>query len=61
VPELVPDQMTKRAHFKLDQAAPVAQVADLADYDAVIIGTPTRFGRMSSQMARGTRGGMWPR
>jgi NAD(P)H dehydrogenase (quinone) len=51
VPELVPDETAKAAHYKLDQAAPVATVEDLADYDALIIGTGTRFGRMSSQMA----------
>jgi NAD(P)H dehydrogenase (quinone) len=51
VPELVPEEIAKNAHFKLDQAAPVAVVNDLAAYDAVVIGTPTRFGRMSSQMA----------
>ncbi len=51
VPETAPDAVAKAAHFKLDQAAPVARVEDLADYDAVIVGTGTRFGRMSSQMA----------
>jgi NAD(P)H dehydrogenase (quinone) len=61
VPELVPDEIATKAYFKLDQAAPVAQVADLADYDAIIIGTPTRFGRMSSQMANflDQAGGLW--
>jgi NAD(P)H dehydrogenase (quinone) len=51
VPELVPDEIAKAAHYKLDQAAPIATVEDLAAYDAIIIGTGTRFGRMSSQMA----------
>jgi NAD(P)H dehydrogenase (quinone) len=51
VPELVPDETAKAAHYKLDQAAPIATVEDLAAYDAIIIGTGTRFGRMSSQMA----------
>jgi len=51
VPETAPDAVARAAHFKLDQAAPIAQVADLADYDAIIIGAGTRFGRMSSQMA----------
>jgi NAD(P)H dehydrogenase (quinone) len=51
VPELVPDETAKAAHYKMDQAAPIATVEDLAAYDALIIGTGTRFGRMSSQMA----------
>ena len=51
VPETVPEAVAKASHFKLDQKAPVAKVEDLADYDAVIVGTGTRFGRMSSQMA----------
>ncbi len=61
VPELVPLEAAKNAHFKLDQPAPVAVVADMANYDAVIIGTGTRFGRMSSQMASflDQAGGLW--
>lgn len=61
VPETAPDSVAKAAHFKLDQAAPVAQVQDLADYDAIVIGTGTRFGRMSSQMAAflDQAGGLW--
>jgi NAD(P)H dehydrogenase (quinone) len=51
VPETAPEDIARAAHFKLDQAAPVAQINDLANYDAVIIGAPTRFGRMPSQMA----------
>ncbi|MBV9551079.1 MAG: NAD(P)H:quinone oxidoreductase [Alphaproteobacteria bacterium] len=51
IPETAPEAVAKAAHFKLDQKAPVAKVDDLADYDAIIIGTGTRFGRMSSQMA----------
>lgn len=51
VPETVPDETAKKAHFKLDQAAPVAKVDELANYDAIIVGAPTRYGRMSSQMA----------
>ncbi len=50
VPELVPTSVAEMNHFKLDQKAPVAEVADLAEYDAVIFGTPTRFGNMASQM-----------
>ncbi|TAJ98042.1 MAG: NAD(P)H:quinone oxidoreductase [Reyranella sp.] len=61
VPETVPEAAAKAAHFKLDQKAPVAKVEDLADYDAVIVGTGTRFGRMSSQMASflDQAGGLW--
>lgn len=63
VPETAPLEVAKAAHFKLDQEAPVATVADLADYDAIIIGTGTRFGRMSSQMAAflDQAGGLWAR
>ncbi len=61
VPELVPDQVAKASHFKLDQAAPVATVADLENYDAIVIGTGTRYGRISSQMANflDQTGGLW--
>jgi NAD(P)H dehydrogenase (quinone) len=61
VPETVSETIAKGAYFKLDQAAPVAVVNDLADYDAIILGTPTRFGRMSSQMASflDQAGGLW--
>jgi NAD(P)H dehydrogenase (quinone) len=63
VPELVPPEAAQAAHFKLNQAAPVAEVAELANYDAIVIGTPTRFGRMSSQMASflDQAGGLWAR
>ena len=61
VPELVPAEVAKASHYKLDQAAPVARIEDLADYDAIIVGTGTRFGRMSSQMANflDQAGGLW--
>ena len=61
VPELVPEEIAKKSHFKLDQAAPVATIDDLANYDAIIVGTGTRFGRMSSQMANflDQAGGLW--
>jgi NAD(P)H dehydrogenase (quinone) len=61
VPELVPPEVAKAAHFKLDQTAPIAKVEDLTNYDAIIIGTGTRFGRMSSQMANflDQAGGLW--
>ena len=51
VPETTPEEIARAAHFKLDQAAPIAQINDLADYDAIVVGAPTRFGRMPSQMA----------
>ena len=61
VPETVPESVAKSAYFKLDQEAPVATVAELADYDAIILGTGTRFGRLSSQMAAflDQAGGLW--
>ncbi len=51
VSETVSEDVARDNHFKLDQAAPIANVEDLANYDAIVIGTGTRFGRMSSQMA----------
>lgn len=51
VPELVPEEIARKAHFKLDQPAPVATVGELPDYDAIILGVPTRYGRMASQMS----------
>src|SRR3989440_8387386 len=61
VPELVPEAVAKASYYKLDQAAPVAKIEDLTDYDAIIVGTGTRFGRMSSQMANflDQAGGLW--
>lgn len=50
VPELVPDEVAKGAHYKLDQAAPIADPLELADYDAIILGVPTRYGNMAAQM-----------
>jgi NAD(P)H dehydrogenase (quinone) len=50
VPETVPLEIAQKAHFKLDQAAPVATVQELPEYDAIILGVPTRYGRMASQM-----------
>lgn len=50
VPETVPEDIARKSHFKVDQAYPVASPAELADYDAIIFGTPTRFGNMTSQM-----------
>ncbi|WP_421846365.1 NAD(P)H:quinone oxidoreductase [Novosphingobium sp.] len=63
VPELVPPEIARAAHFKLDQAAPVATIEELENYDAIIIGVGTRFGRMASQMASflDQAGGLWAR
>jgi NAD(P)H dehydrogenase (quinone) len=61
VPELVPEEIARKSHFKLDQAAPIATVEELADYDAIIIGVPTRFGNMPAQMKNflDQTGGLW--
>lgn len=63
VPETVPVEVAQRGRFKLDQLAPVATAAELEHYDAIVIGTPTRYGRMASQMAAflDQTGGMWAR
>jgi NAD(P)H dehydrogenase (quinone) len=63
IPETVPQDVAEAAHFKLDQKAPVAAIAELADYDAIIVGTPTRFGRIASQTAAflDQAGGLWMR
>jgi len=50
VPDLVPEDVARKAGAKLDQAAPIATVDELPDYDAIIFGTPTRFGNMCAQM-----------
>ena len=61
VPELVPEAVAKAGHFKLDQAAPIATPEELADYDAIILGTGTRFGNMTAQMKNflDQTGGLW--
>lgn len=63
VPELVPQDVAEKSHYKTDQEAPVATVEELENYDAIIIGTPTRFGRLASQMANflDQAGGLWAR
>ena len=63
VPETVPEEIARSSHFKLDQTASIATVADLEHYDASVVGTGTRFGRMSSQMAAflDQAGGLWAR
>ena len=61
VPELVPEDVAKASHFKLDQEAPIAEPAELADYDAIIFGAGTRFGTVASQMRNfmDQTGGLW--
>ena len=63
VPETAPLEVAKAAHFKVDQAAPIATIDELASYEAIIVGTPTRFGRMPAQMASflDQAGGLWAR
>src|SRR5262249_16610700 len=63
VPELVPEEIARKSHYKLDQAAAIAKVEDLAAYDAIIVGAGTRFGRLPSQMANllDQAGGLWVR
>ena len=63
VPETVPEEVVRTSHFKLDQDAPVASVAELETYDAIVVGTGTRYGRVSSQMAAflDQTGGLWQR
>lgn len=61
VPELVPAAVAQAAHYKLEQPAPLAEPEDLADYDAIVLGTPTRFGNMAAQMRNflDRTGGLW--
>jgi NAD(P)H dehydrogenase (quinone) len=61
VPELVPEEVARKSYYKLDQKAPIATIDELANYDAIVVGTGTRFGRMSSQMANflDQAGGLW--
>ena len=61
VPELVPDEVARSAGAKLDQAALIAKVEELPNYDAIIFGTPTRFGNMCAQMRNflDQTGGLW--
>ncbi|WP_028998661.1 NAD(P)H:quinone oxidoreductase [Azohydromonas australica] len=63
VPETVPQDVAAKSHFKLEQNAPVATVAELEHYDAIVVGSPTRYGRMASQMAAflDQTGGLWAR
>ena len=61
VPELVPEEVARNAGYKLDQEAQVATVDELPQYDAIVIGVGTRYGRMASQMANflDQTGGLW--
>jgi NAD(P)H dehydrogenase (quinone) len=61
VPELVPEDVAKKSGLKLNQPAPIAKPDELGDYDAVIFGTPTRFGNMCAQMRNflDQTGGLW--
>lgn len=61
VPELVPEEVAKQSHYKLDQPAQIAKPEELADYDAIIFGTPTRYGNMAAQMKQfiDQTGGLW--
>ncbi len=61
VPELIDEEKARGAGIKIDQEAPVASPGELADYDAIIFGTPTRFGNMAAQMRNflDQTGGLW--
>jgi NAD(P)H dehydrogenase (quinone) len=63
VPELVPEALARQSGYRLDQPHPVARVEELENYDALVIGVGTRFGRMASQMANflDQAGGLWAR
>lgn len=63
VPETMPSDVAEKHGVKLDQAAPVADPKELGDYDAIILGTPTRFGNMAAQMRNflDQTGGLWAR
>jgi len=63
VPETVPEEVARKSNYKLDQDAPLASVDELESFDAIIVGTGTRYGRVSSQMAAflDQTGGLWQR
>jgi NAD(P)H dehydrogenase (quinone) len=63
VPELVPGDVARKSYYKVDQKAPIAKIEDLANYDAIVVGAGTRFGRLASQMANflDQAGGLWMR
>lgn len=61
VPETVPEAIQRQFHYKMNQPAPVAEPGELADYDGLMIGAPTRFGNMAGQMKNflDQTGGLW--
>lgn len=61
VPEIVPEAVARQSGIKLDQSAPIATVDELPGYDAIVFGTPTRFGNMTAQMRNflDQTGGLW--
>ena len=61
VPETMPEELARKAGAKLDQQAPLASPQELADYDAILFGSPTRFGNMTAQMRNflDQTGGLW--
>ena len=61
VAKLVPEEVARKAGMKLEQDAPIASPRELADYDAIVFGTPTRFGNMAAQMRNflDQTGGLW--
>src|SRR5690554_432113 len=61
VPELVPEGVAVKSGYRIDQEAPIATIAELPEYDAIIIGTPTRYGNMAAQMKNflDQTGGLW--
>lgn len=61
VPELVPEGVAVKSRYRIDQEAPIATIAELPEYDAIIIGTPTRYGNMAAQMKNflDQTGGLW--
>ena len=61
VPELVPEEVAVASGYKMNQQAPIAHVNELANYDAIIVGAGTRYGRVASQMANfwDQTGGLW--
>ena len=63
VPELVPEEIARKSGYRMDQPAEIATIDELEDYDAIIVGCGTRFGRMASQMANflDQAGGLWAR
>jgi NAD(P)H dehydrogenase (quinone) len=63
IPETVPESVAREAGYKIDQASPLATIAELEHYDAIVLGAGTRFGRMGSQMANFLEqaGGLWAR